>query len=133
MRLHRYHYNMSDCALHITSVCALFTGSPSAPSEAEYSIEENGVLIKWVLSAGAERNGDIQGYVIEGRDNGWCLLSVSLVCAFDFASVGLRGNDGNAFYEFVQILCQKHQYFTINASCNNLLFILRLEQSYCLN
>lgn len=43
-----------------------FTGAPIAPSEAEYSIVEDGILFKW-SSAGGE---PVTGYLVEGFNNG---------------------------------------------------------------
>ena len=47
------------------------TGAPSAPSQAEYSNNENGVVLKWTLKSTGASN--VQGYVIEGEAANKCL------------------------------------------------------------
>lgn len=41
---------------------------PKKPDEAEYSIEENGVMVKWTPSS--QDPNPVMGYVIEGLDDG---------------------------------------------------------------
>lgn len=54
-------------ALFVHGVC-YNTGVPKKPDEAEYSIEENGVMVKWTPSS--QDPNPVMGYVIEGLDDG---------------------------------------------------------------
>ena len=57
-----------DVRLGIIEVPFIFVGVPAKPEKAEYSNEENGVIVKW--SVDSSNANPVLGYVIEGLDDG---------------------------------------------------------------
>ena len=57
-----------DVTLKTIEALFIFLGVPAKPEKAEYSNEENGVIVKW--SVDSSNANPVLGYVIEGLDDG---------------------------------------------------------------
>ena len=66
-----------DVRLEIIEVPFIFVGVPAKPEKAEYSNEENGVVVKW--SVDSSNANPVLGYVIEGLDDGELMKSNRII------------------------------------------------------